>query len=364
MRSFEEDPLTLAILPPPNESLEARQAREEAEADAKRVSDEIDDQIRKERDAEKKKKKPVKLLLLGQSESGKTATLKNFQLQYARQEWQQECAAWKMVIFFNLVRNVNTIMDILAREMAAQANTTSDHIGSSDESSEDTHDFKSPLHYKEKHRLLKLRLGPLRRIQTDLERRLGTSALEAHSTPVSTAAPFGNSATSDGGTLPRSSEFFIHSSNGWKTALDKVKVNVRSARAESEAGTVIRKMRSIDDDISEVIAGCRDDMKAIWEDGTIREMLQRTKMKVEDSPGFFLNDVERIAVSDYQPTDNDIIRARLRTLGVQEYKINFDHGRSAGQEWRIYDVGGTRSCRAAWYPYFEDAHAIIFLASF
>jgi len=189
-----------------------------------------------------------------------------------------------MVIFFNLVRNVNIIMDVLARQMAAQANSATDHVGSSDESSEGTDDTKPPLVFKEKHRLLKLRLGPLRRIQTDLERRLGTSALEPVSASVSTAAPFGNSTGSDGGTLRRQSEFFIHSSNGWKTALDKVKTNIRPARTDPEAGT-LRKMRSIDDDIAEVIAGCRDDMKAIWEDGTIREMLQRTKTKIEDSPG-------------------------------------------------------------------------------
>lgn len=66
-RSLEDiDPLTLAIAPPPDETLEQRQIREAAEAEAKRVSDEIDEQIRKERELERKKKKPVKLLLLGQ----------------------------------------------------------------------------------------------------------------------------------------------------------------------------------------------------------------------------------------------------------------------------------------------------------
>ncbi|KAJ3501290.1 hypothetical protein NLJ89_g9406 [Agrocybe chaxingu] len=65
---------------------------------------------------------------------------------------------------------------------------------------------------------------------------------------------------------------------------------------------------------------------------------------------------------DYQSTDDDVIRARLRTLGVQEYRFIFDHGRTMGQEWRLYDVGGTRSSRGAWYPYFDDVDAIIFLA--
>lgn len=40
----------------------------------------------------------------------------------------------------------------------------------------------------------------------------------------------------------------------------------------------------------------------------------------------FLNDAERIATRNYQPTDDDVIRARLRTLGVQEYRFIFDHG--------------------------------------
>lgn len=37
----------------------------------------------------------------------------------------------------------------------------------------------------------------------------------------------------------------------------------------------------------------------------------------------FLNDVERIASRSYAPSDDDVVRARLRTLGVQEYKIEF-----------------------------------------
>ena len=61
----DEDPLTLALAPPPNEMHEQRLAREAAEAEAKRVSDEIDERLRQDREREKKKK-PIKLLLLGQ----------------------------------------------------------------------------------------------------------------------------------------------------------------------------------------------------------------------------------------------------------------------------------------------------------
>lgn len=66
-----------AIAPPPDESPSAREARLRNEQEAKRINDEIDEQLRSERAAVRRKKKPVKVLLLGQSESGKTATLKS-----------------------------------------------------------------------------------------------------------------------------------------------------------------------------------------------------------------------------------------------------------------------------------------------
>ena len=37
-------------------------------------------------------------------------------------------------------------------------------------------------------------------------------------------------------------------------------------------------------------------------------------------------------------------------------------GKHTGTEWQIYDVGGSRSSRASWAPFFDDMDAIIFLA--
>jgi hypothetical protein len=71
------DPLAAALLPPPDETPLEREKRVHAEIQAKQVSDGIDEMIRQER-FEKKKTKvaEVKVLLLGQSESGKSTTLK------------------------------------------------------------------------------------------------------------------------------------------------------------------------------------------------------------------------------------------------------------------------------------------------
>ena len=67
----DRDPLDDVFRPPSNETEEERSIRLQTEEEAKRVSDAIDEAIRQERQAAKKKD-IVRLLLLGQSESGAT----------------------------------------------------------------------------------------------------------------------------------------------------------------------------------------------------------------------------------------------------------------------------------------------------
>jgi hypothetical protein len=61
-----DDPLTLALVPPVDETEEERRARKEAEVEAKRISDEIDRKIDREREEEGKRKKPLKVILAGE----------------------------------------------------------------------------------------------------------------------------------------------------------------------------------------------------------------------------------------------------------------------------------------------------------
>ena len=64
-----DDPLDELLKPPPDETPEQREVRLQGEAEAKRVSLAIDATIKAER-AARRKKRIVRLLLLGQSESG------------------------------------------------------------------------------------------------------------------------------------------------------------------------------------------------------------------------------------------------------------------------------------------------------
>ena len=72
----QDDPITRALQPPADETTAEREERVRTEREAKRVSDEIDEELKRERIA-LKKRRPVRVLLLGQSESGKSTTLKS-----------------------------------------------------------------------------------------------------------------------------------------------------------------------------------------------------------------------------------------------------------------------------------------------
>jgi len=93
------DPLSVAIAPPQNETFEEREARETSEMYARKVSEEIDDQLRKEKAAKKKKKPPIKILLLGQSESGQSGLASGYGL--ADLSPREICNAQEYLLLFS-----------------------------------------------------------------------------------------------------------------------------------------------------------------------------------------------------------------------------------------------------------------------
>lgn len=66
------DPFLQFMRPPPNETPAQMTARLKREADAQRISDLIDEDIRQARNVAKHERNVVKLLLLGQAESGRS----------------------------------------------------------------------------------------------------------------------------------------------------------------------------------------------------------------------------------------------------------------------------------------------------
>ncbi|KAH7341031.1 guanine nucleotide binding protein, alpha subunit [Rhizoctonia solani] len=354
-RSFSDDPFAAMTRPPVNESPEAKQRRQSEEQLAKKRSELIDEEIKRDRQARLQSEAAQRklLLLVGQAESGKTTTLKQFQLLQSKSAFSAQLQSYRALIYLNILNSVRRILNAVALPDEADQFL-------SDTSSSSSHSSRSSYarrHYPPHLAALAVRLRPLLHIQKVLERQLQGSTDPDIVVPPSTRRSRRTESTASSGSgddqQVSHNEVTVHAWSSWSERL-KTAGNV-----EGEAICMDWDSR---DDPGRIFAACVDDLIALWEDEAVQTELAKQRPSIRESPGFFMDDLARIATRGYMPSADDILRARIKTVGVQEHRVRFDRGPDKGLEWIIYDVGGARSQRIRWAPYFQDIHAIIFLA--
>ncbi|EGD76410.1 guanine nucleotide-binding protein G(o) subunit alpha [Salpingoeca rosetta] len=100
-------------------------------------------------------------------------------------------------------------------------------------------------------------------------------------------------------------------------------------------------------------------LKSLWADSGVQECFRRSnEYQLNDSAEYFFNSIDRISSPSYMPTEQDVLRARVRTTGIIETK--FTH---RDLTYRMFDVGGQRSERRKWIQCFDDVTAVIFVAA-
>ena len=72
----------------------------------------------------------------------------------------------------------------------------------------------------------------------------------------------------------------------------------------------------------------------------------------------YFNSLERMSNPNYLPTDQDILRSRVKTTGITETMF-----RVGELTYRLFDVGGQRSERKKWIHCFENVTALVFLVA-
>ncbi|KAI0356189.1 G-protein alpha subunit [Trametes cingulata] len=305
--------------PPKNETESEKAARLAAEKEAKRISDEIDRALEQERQELRKHRPQTKILLLGQAESGKSTMIKNFQLYFCPSSFKAETEAWRAVIHLNLARFVNYLLYVLS-------NTNSSAGKRGDP--------------KRDYRMFQMRLSPLKQVELIL-----TRCLCAESSPMST--PTDDKPVMRTEIAP---EVFVRGGTGWKSFM---------RRRRGSQSKVLANPDEIDD-ARRILDACKDDIVAFWDSPAI-QALEQEGVDLQHHARYFLEHAGRVADMKYMPTTDDILRARLRTVGVEEYRMTMETAAEKGAEWVFYDVGGQRSQRASWASYFEDVNAMIFL---
>ncbi|KAJ7910964.1 guanine nucleotide binding protein, alpha subunit [Mycena leptocephala] len=282
-------------------------------ATAQRISDSIDEDLKKEAaKRQSESRKEVKVMLLGQAESGKSTLQKQFQLYHASHTLEVERPSWRIVVYANLIKAVRTILEELDYEFSLSLD---EYPWPSEDS--------GPTDVGAQNEIIELRrhLLPLISLEGSL------------SSELSEGVSFVGHRR---GTLfpPRKGSFTRASSRPAVIATN---------RAAQMLSTTVHVIESL------------------WRHRSVQHMLRVRKLRLQESGLFFLSQVQRIAQPDYIPSTDDVLHVRLQTVGVIEHslKVNTVGG---SYLWKIYDVGGTRSQRPAWCSYFDDVNALIFLA--
>ena len=130
-----------------------------------------------------------------------------------------------------------------------------------------------------------------------------------------------------------------------------------SPQNDARRATILALPAQIEADI--LPADVADAIRSLWRDASIQEAVRRSReFQLNDSAIYYFNAIDRMASPSYLPSDQDILRSRVKTTGITE--TTFKVGELT---YKLFDVGGQRSERKKWIHCFENVTALVFLVS-
>jgi len=98
------------------------------------------------------------------------------------------------------------------------------------------------------------------------------------------------------------------------------------------------------------------DIELLWKNDGIRKVyLRQNEFQLNDSAGYYFDNVARLSDRSYTPTEQDVLRSRAKTTGIIETEFEIEKTR-----FKMVDVGGQRSERKKWMHCFQDVTSVIF----
>lgn len=141
-------------------------------------------------------------------------------------------------------------------------------------------------------------------------------------------------------------------------AMEKLMIELNDEKRMSDA-RLLFQVATRGEDTLPFTLDLTEAMKRLWEDDGVQECFQRSReYQLNDSCKYYLDQLDRLSEPTYRPTQQDILRTRVRTLGIVEIQFVFKK-----LHFRLLDVGGQRTERRKWIHCFQDVTAIIFCAA-
>lgn len=100
---------------------------------------------------------------------------------------------------------------------------------------------------------------------------------------------------------------------------------------------------------------------SLWRSGEVQRAWRdraQLGLQLPSQAAYFFAQAERIAEPEWTPSQEDVLRAKLKTTGITE--VSFEE---RGTQFSVVDVGGQRSERRKWLHCFDCVTSVLFLAA-
>ena len=115
---------------------------------------------------------------------------------------------------------------------------------------------------------------------------------------------------------------------------------------------------------NEITLETAEKIESIWNDPTTQEVyMRRNEFQIYDSAEYFFQKIRAVVTPGYVPTDEDILRVRVKTTGITETRFLSSGGSAGNLQFKLFDVGGQRNERKKWIHCFEEVTAVLFVVS-
>lgn len=110
-------------------------------------------------------------------------------------------------------------------------------------------------------------------------------------------------------------------------------------------------------DSEELCPDVAAEIKKLWNDPMMKlNYSNATNIGIGDNADFFIESVERIASPSYVPSDEDLLKSRIKTTGKSDLDVMFNDIRV-----KMVDIGGQLSERKNWDKFYKGVEYLIFV---
>ena len=131
------------------------------------------------------------------------------------------------------------------------------------------------------------------------------------------------------------------------------------------------RTRGVDSNDADMTSEKAELLFSIWESAIVQKSVQKCSRWYvsvpvalcftntpfrDENAGYFLDRIDQVADPKYLPSDEDLLRMRAKSMGINEV-----HFRWQQVDFLVVDVGGQRSERRKWIHCFQSVNVILFV---